>query len=148
MKKLILTLSLLSGVLLTAQEMRPRMHHQRHADLSAEQLATLHTKRLALALDLTKAQQQEVQKLKLEQEELRQAKRAEMKEKREAEEGKKPSPEERYQMELERLDKMIAYKAKMKSVLNQTQYEKWERLQLHKKKRARSKKQGHRRMGR
>lgn len=148
MKKLILTLTLLSGVLLTAQEMRPRMHHQRHADLSAEQLATLHTKRLALALDLTKAQQQEVQKLKLEQEELRQAKRAEMKEKREAEEGKKPSPEERYQMELERLDKMIAYKAKMKSVLNQTQYEKWERLQLHKKKRARSKKQGHRRMGR
>ena len=102
---------------------------------------------MTLALDLTKAQQQVVQKLKLDQEELRQAKRAEMKKEREANEEKKHSSEGRYQMELERLDKMIAYKAKMKSVLNQSQYEKWERMQLHKKKHGRSKKQGHRRMG-
>ncbi|MBT8321787.1 MAG: hypothetical protein KJO90_09015, partial [Eudoraea sp.] len=62
MKKLILTLTLLTGMLLTAQEMRPRMHHQNRGDLTAEQLATLQTKKLTLALDLTNTQQQEVQK--------------------------------------------------------------------------------------
>ena len=148
MKKLILTLMLLVGVLVTAQEKRPRMQHHKHADLTAEQLATLQTKRLALALDLTEAQQKKVQKLKLEQEELRQNRRAEMKEKQEADAEKGLSKEERYQAELVRLDHMIDFKAEMKSILNPAQYEKWERMQLHKKKRSRSKKHGHRRMGR
>ena len=147
MKKLILTLTLLTGVLLTAQEMRPRMHHQKHDDLTIEQRATLQTKHLALALDLTENQQKQVQKLKLEQEELRQSKRAEMKEKRAAKDEKKISTEERYQHELERLDHMIAFKAEMKSILNQSQYEKWERLQHHKRKQNRTRKH-HRRMGR
>lgn len=147
MKKLILTLTLLSGVLLTAQEMRPRMHHQKHGDLTVEQRATLQTKHLALALDLTDNQQKQVQKLKLEQEEHRQSKRAEMKAKRSADDEKGISVEERYEHELERLDQMIAFKAEMKSILNQSQYEKWERMQLHKRKHSRGKKH-HRRMGR
>ncbi len=147
MKKLILTLTLLSGVLLTAQERRPRMHHQQHNDLTAEQRATLQTKHLTLALDLTDSQQKKVQKLKLEQEELRQSKRAVMKAKREANDEKRISAEERYEHEVERLDHMIAFKAEMKSILNQSQYEKWERIQLHKKKKSRSRKHN-RRMGR
>ena len=147
MKKLILTLTLLTGVLLTAQEMRPRKHHHKQDDLTVEQRATLQTKRLALALDLTENQQKQVQKLKLEQEELRQSKRAEMKAKREANDEKGISKEERYKHELERLDHMISFKAEMKSILNQSQYEKWERMQHHKRKQTRSRKH-HRRMGR
>ena len=147
MKKLILTLTLLTGVLLTAQERRPQMHHHKHNDLTAEQRATLQTKHLTLVLDLTDSQQKQVQKLKLEQEELRQSKRAEMKERREANDEKRISTEERYEHEVERLDQMIAFKAEMKSILNQSQYEKWERMQHHKKKQSRSRKH-HRRMGR
>jgi hypothetical protein len=144
MKKLILTLTLLAGMLLTAQERGPRMRHHKHADLTAEQLATLQTKRLTLALDLTAAQQKKVQKLKLEQEEVRQSRRAEMKEKREADTEKGISAEERYQLELARLDNRIAFKAEMKSILDPAQYEKWERMQHHQKMRSRSKKHAHR----
>ncbi|MCX2717989.1 hypothetical protein [Lentiprolixibacter aurantiacus] len=148
MKKLILTLALLTGVLLSAQEMRPRMHKQKHSDLTAEQMAVLKTKRMALALDLTDSQQRQVQKLNLEQQELRKSRRAEMKARREGNDEKPVSTEERYEHELDRLNSMIAFKAQMKSILNQSQYEKWERMQMHRKKNSRSKRHGHRRMGR
>ena len=71
-----------------------------------------------------------------------------MQKKREANEEKRISSEERYEHELARLEEMIAFKAEMRSILNPSQYEKWERMQIHKKKQSRSKRHGHRRMGR
>ena len=148
MKKLILILTMFSGIWVSAQERRPHRQHMHRGELTTEQVATLQTKKLALALDLTESQQKTIQKIKFEQAELRESKRKEMKEKRESGSEKQFSSEERYERELERLEAQIAFKAKMKEVLNPAQYEKWERMQMHKKKQGHAKRHRHHRMGR
>ncbi|MBT8205309.1 MAG: hypothetical protein KJP14_04300 [Eudoraea sp.] len=148
MKRLILAVVMLTGFLLTAQE-GDRFRHKKGAkDMTPEQLATLKTKKLTLALDLTEVQQKEIQKLTLEQAKLRESKRSEMQEKRKADPEARPSKEERYEHQLARLDEMIAHKAKMKDVLTEVQFEKWERLHKHKKNRPKSKRKGHNHRGR
>ncbi len=148
MKRLILAVVLLSGFLLTAQEGDRYRHKMGAGDMTPEQLATLKTKKLTLALDLTEAQQQAVQKITLEQVQLQRAKRSEMLEKRKADAESRPSKEERYQHQLDRLDEMIAHKANMKEVLTEAQFEKWERLNMHRNKHGKSKRRGHHHRGR
>ncbi|MFT5847460.1 hypothetical protein [Psychroserpens sp.] len=95
--------------------------------LSAEEMATIMTKKLTLALDLTKEQQVEVQELMLIQATDRKQKideRAKMKTSKEAK-TKSPSAEDINK----RLDKKIEAKQKMKSILTDEQYKKWERMQ-------------------
>ena len=148
MKRLILAVVMLSGFLLTAQEHDRFRHKMGAKDMTPEQLATLKTKKLTLALDLTQAQQEVIQKLTLEQVQLQRSKRAEMQEKRKADPDARPSKEERYQHQLARLDEMIAHKASMKEVLTEAQFEKWERLNMHHKKQQNSKRRGHHHRGR
>ena len=136
MKKVLLATLLLSGVMGIAQE---RMHRQAMEDLSAEQIATLHTKKMTLALDLNEEQQAQVQTIHLENARLKKVRMEERKAKRENEEADKPTPEERYAMQTERLDHMIAQKAKMKDILSEEQYARWEKLQLQKGKHHRGK---------
>lgn len=102
---------------------------ERHGmkDLSPEQMATLQTKKLTLALDLTKSQQEAVQQLHLENAKTRKEKLEKIKAARESEERQKPSSEERFAMQNERLDHMITQKEKMKKILSPEQYEKWEK---------------------
>jgi Spy/CpxP family protein refolding chaperone len=104
-------------------------HGERHGmkDLSPEQMATLQTKKLTLALDLTKSQQEAVQQLNLENAKLRKEKMEKIKADRDGEERQKPSSEERFAMQNERLDHMISQKEKMKKILSPEQYEKWEK---------------------
>ena len=146
MKRLILAVVMLTGFLLTAQEGDRNRHKMRAKDMTPEQLATLKTKKLTLALDLTEVQQKEIQKLTLEQAKLRESKRSEMQEKREGDPESRPSKEERYQHQLERLDEMIAHKAKMKDVLTEAQFEKWERFNMrqHKNRKPRGRRHHHR----
>ena len=148
MKRLILAVVMLSGFLLTAQDGDRFRHKMGAGDMTPEQLATLKTKKLTLALDLTEAQQQAIQKITLEQVQLQKAKRSEMQEKRKANPDMRPSQEERYQYQLDRLDEMIAHKANMKEALTQVQYEKWERLNMHRNKHMKSKRRGHHHRGR
>ena len=90
-------------------------------NLTPEQHAELVSKKMTLALDLTEGQQREVQKLALEK-----AKdRKELQEKRKAK--KEFSETERFESKVARLDRKIAYKKEMKSILNEDQYKKWER---------------------
>ena len=121
MKNLLLTALLASGVLLQAQSGDRARNH----DLSAEQLATLKTKKLTLALDLSEAQQTEIQTLIEDKARLRI-------ENKEDHEKKPLSPEEKYNRQIARLDKAIEHKAQMKDILSEAQYAKWERLQLKK----------------
>lgn len=148
MKRLILAVVMLTGFLLTAQEGDRFRHKMGAKDLTPEQLATLKTKKLTLALDLTEAQQQAIQKLTLEQVQLHRSKRTEMQERRKDDPEARPSKEERYKHQLDRLDEMIAHKANMKEVLTETQFEKWERLSMHQKKQRSSKRRGHQHRGR
>lgn len=147
MKKLIFAVMMLTGVLVTAQHEGHRKHRGQMKDMTPEQIATLKTKQLTLALDLNESQQKEIQKLNLEQAELRKSQRSGREEKKAGETGSQPSKEERYEQHLARLDQMIAHKAKMKSVLSAEQYDKWEKMNVHRKKQHRSKRSGHHRRG-
>lgn len=93
--------------------------------LTPEQAATLKTKQMALRLDLSDAQQKEIYKINLANAKERQAKMEAAKKMKEK--GEKPSKENRYERMNERLDKQLAQKKKLKSILTQEQFEKLEK---------------------
>lgn len=130
MKKVILLGLLMIGFMGLAQNVRGENKHRDNLqDLSPEQMATLQTKRMTLALDLNEAQQKQLQKVNLDQAISREEKMKEMKTKKEGGEMTKPTSDERYTMHTEKLDKQIAHKAQMKQLLSKEQYEKWEKMQ-------------------
>jgi len=128
MKKIVLAVMVLTIFSVQAQQRKqhegPRDHR---ADLNPEQMATLQTKKMTLALDLTAAQQKDMQQLHLENARFHEEKKASRKSASEDEVRKKPSAEERYNMANARLDHMIAQKAKVKQILSEDQYQKWEK---------------------
>lgn len=127
-------MALLIGVMAFGQR-QGKMHSQHFNDLkefSVEQLATLKTKKMTLALDLNDRQQEQIMDFHLEHIAFRKSKMEEMQQKREAGELKKPTTEERYAMENARLDRMIAQQESLKKILNADQYEQWKKVQLHK----------------
>jgi hypothetical protein len=113
-------------------EQRGKRQHQKEflQSLTPEQHATLQTKKLTLALDLSERQQEKILALQTKTATERKAKMEARKAKREK--GEKPTDEERYQMMNERLDAQIAYKKNMKEILNDDQYERWEKMQANK----------------
>ena len=132
MKKIILIALVLINIQAIAQERRgehrkgdrkERAHMMK--DLTPEQIATLQTKKMTLSLDLTDAQQKEIYKMNLANSKERKAKIEELKKLRESNE--KLSKENRYNMMNERLDKQISMKKKMKSILSEEQYQRFER---------------------
>lgn len=134
MKKIILIAIAFIGLQAMAQGQKKqdnnkRGNHQKMMNLSAEQMATLQTKKMTLALDLNTSQQNDIKQINLENATKRKAMMAERKAKKESGEGKKPSDDERYAMANAKLDHMIATKAKMKKILNKEQFEKWEKAQ-------------------
>ncbi|MFT6796286.1 MAG: protein CpxP [Maribacter sp.] len=125
MKKLALIVVLLTGVYLTAQRHEGKRNGMK--DLNPEQMATLQTKKMTLALDLSQNQQKEVASILLAHAELRKTKQEQRKAKRD--EDTKPTKEERFAMQNERLDYMIAHKAEMKKLLTEVQFSKWGKMQ-------------------
>lgn len=101
-------------------------------ELSVEQLATLKTKKMTLALDLNEKQQEQIMDFHLEHIAFRKNKMEELQQKRAAGALKKPTAEERYAMENARLDRMIAQQETLKKILNTEQYEQWKKAQLYK----------------
>jgi hypothetical protein len=129
MKKLIVFAVLMAGVTAMAQTPeRSKGDRNPMKDMTPEQMATLQTKHMALALDLTDAQQKEMQSLNLENALKRSEKIKEMRARKENGEIKKPTSEERYAMKIAMLDHQIAQKEKLRNILNKEQYEKWERM--------------------
>jgi hypothetical protein len=127
MKNVVLVLLLLVGATSIAQQ-DGKSQREGMQDLSPEQMATLQTKKMTLALDLNAAQQSQIQALNMENAKMHQSKMAEYKAKKEGGEKKEVTSEERFAMQNERLDHQIAQKEKMKSILSQEQYEKWEKM--------------------
>ena len=125
MKNLIITALLLSGVLTQAQ----RGEHHKMQELSAEQIATLQTKKLTLALDLNAAQQQDIQKLNEENARLKKEKMEARKVARDENVRKEINSDEKFNQHVERLDRAIEHKAKMKKILSKEQFDKWEEIQ-------------------
>lgn len=134
MKKVIATTVLLIGLVGYAQ----RGHqfdnvHRNMKDMSSEQIAILKTKKMTLALDLSSDQQKLIQKINFENAEEHKALIMERNEKRKDTEQSQPSTQERFDFQNARLDKMIAQKAKMRQILSEDQFQKWERMLQHKK---------------
>lgn len=129
MKKIFIlaALVLTSGL---AMAQRPEgKDHKRMQDMSPEQVATLQTKKMALALDLNESQQAKVKSLLRSNVEARKAKMEALKAKKEK--GEKPTADEKFAMQNKRLDAQIAHKAEMKEILTDAQYIKWEEMQQH-----------------
>lgn len=125
--KTILTSILLIGCMTVFSQ---HGHHQRGMkEMSPEQVATLETKKLTLALDLTEQQQKEIYQIEFDNAEFRKARMEERKVAKADGKGEKPSSDDRYAVMSNRLDRQIAHKEKMKTILNKSQFEKWEKLQ-------------------
>ncbi|MDX1760168.1 MAG: hypothetical protein R3306_11080, partial [Arenibacter algicola] len=80
MKKIVVLIVLMAGITAMAQKPeRERGHRGDMKDMSPEQIATLQTKQMTLALDLSDAQQKEIQSINLENAVKRSEKMDEMK---------------------------------------------------------------------
>lgn len=129
MRKLVVAIILLSGIVLTAQRHEGKRKGMR--DFNPEQIAELQTKKMTLALDLNTTQQKEIKLIMLDNAEYKKQKMAERKAKKESD--TRPTEDEKFAIQNERLDHMIAQKTKMKNILTLEQFEKWEKMQ-HKRK--------------
>ncbi|OEK09021.1 hypothetical protein A8C32_14100 [Flavivirga aquatica] len=144
MKKLIIVAIAFIGIQVTAQGIknhRPN-NHQKMMNLSAEEAAKLKTKKMTLFLDLNESQQAEIHKINLENANARKARMKAIKEKKESNNTQKLTKEQRLKMTNAKLDRKIAMKAKMKTILNAEQYTKWEKAQIKKISKGKKKKQG------
>ena len=124
MKKLASILVLVFAFTLTTQGQQKRK--DKRPQLSAEQQSDLMIKKMTLALDLSEKQQQEVTPLiraKAAERKAAMEKRKEMRKNK-----TKPNADELYAMKSKQLDNQIAFKAKMKDVLNKEQFEKFEKM--------------------
>ena len=147
MKKLAIIALALFALQATAQESkRGNQNKERGAkmmNLSAEETATLQTKKMTLHLDLNTSQQAKIQKLNLENATKRKAMMEARKAKKESGNTEKPSKDERLAMINARLDHQIVVKAKMKDILNTEHYAKWEKELARKMYKSKKRKKGH-----
>lgn len=126
MKKLSLLLMMLIAISAFSQQ-EGQYNRGDRSDMSAEEMATLQTERLTLHLNLNEAQQQEVKKLHLESATERKAMMAERK-KMNAEDKVKLR-ETRNERMNERMEMQKAHSEKMKQILDEEQFKKWEDFQ-------------------
>lgn len=133
MKKLIVIALALVSLQAIAQEKKQKHNKGERAEkmmnLPVEDIAANKTKKMTLFLDLNDSQQDKIYKINLENAKKRKEIMAERKARKESGDAKKPTPEERLKMENARLDHKIAMKNKMKNILNQEQFDKWEKSQ-------------------
>ena len=137
MKKIVVILIALVTLQVTAQDRKREFHRQNQGDrleavkdLTPEEMATLRTKKMTLRLDLTEAQQKQVQAINLEEAKFKKAQMEERRKRMESGNMERPSKEERLKMMNDRLDRQIAMKQKMKNILDADQYKKWESTQV------------------
>lgn len=124
MKKLAHVLLIVFAFTLSIQAQEHRK--EKKPQLTVEQQTDLSLKRMTLALDLTEKQQTQIKPLLKAQAEKKMAMMKQHKEMRKN--NTKPSADEIYKMQADRLDNQIAMKKKMKTILNETQFEKFEKM--------------------
>lgn len=100
-----------------------RMHQKMNktANLSAENRATLMSKKMTLELDLSQEQQAKVYQLFLEKTQKR-------KDSKRHKQETKLTKEMRFKTLNNRLDQKIAFKTEMKSILTKEQYTRWSKM--------------------
>jgi len=124
-KLLVIALALFTFTGFAQQMNKERMNDRltKRGKMDPEKRASIQTKRMALALDLSANQQSEVENaLKNHFQEEQEKVSAQKKPKKELTE------DERHQMLTEKLDAQIALKEKMKNILNEEQYAKYSKM--------------------
>lgn len=102
-----------------SKEKHPRMTHMEKPNFTPEQTATLRVKELTLMLDLSENQKTKIKALEL-------ATAIDRKARFENKELKKDmTDEDRFNHRSEMLDKKIAFRDSMKSILTEEQFQKW-----------------------
>ena len=129
MKKLVSILVLVVAFTFSAQAQKKKYKKGDFEKLTSEQKATLSVKKMALALDLSDAQQRQVKPIIKQQIEERKAAYEKMKAAKKA--GKKPTADQRFKMQNARLDKQLAFQNRMKRILNGEQFEKFKKMKRH-----------------
>lgn len=122
---------------------------QKHHEFTADQKAEMQTKKMTLHLDLTANQQEQILEINKKNAVERKQKMEERKALKQSE--KELSSDEIFTNKSARLDKMIAHKAEMKSILNTEQFEKWEKSKknrMHKMKKRTGKRKMHQKRNR
>ncbi len=141
MKKIVMAILVMAAISVSAQDHNMKGKRGDMKDLSPEQVATLQTKKMTLALDLNESQQAKVKTILTKDATARKAKMADRKASKE--DGKKVlTSEEKYAKQNERLDHQIARKKEMKSILTADQFDKWEKMSHRKKMRGHGKDKG------
>lgn len=131
MKKL-LVLSLLFIVSFNSFSQNRKQLGNKLKSFSAEQIATLQTKKMTLSLDLNLKQQNEIFNVFLEEVKFKKTKRGEINErKNNSKEGL--SSEEIFDMMNEKLDHQIAFNNKVKTILNKDQFLVWQEFKIREK---------------
>ncbi|WP_298237930.1 DUF4890 domain-containing protein [uncultured Algibacter sp.] len=145
MKKLVLIIVALLAIQVGAQEPKRDGHKKGQAmkNLSAEEIANLKTKKMTLHLELNESQQKEIYDINLANATTRKAHMESRKAKKESGDAQKPSKEDRLKMANALLDHKIAMKAKMKEILNEEQFAKWEKAQARANAKQKGKKKPH-----
>lgn len=130
MKKLITILVLALGISINTQaQKKDRGDHK--DNLTPKQKTELAVKKMTLKLDLTDSQVSQIKPLL----EKRTEERVKMHEKRKAskEANKELTADQRYDIKNKKLDEKIAFKKRMKQILNEEQYKKFEKMASHRK---------------
>ncbi len=141
MKKLFIIILVTSTINFTLAQQHKKDF--RAMDYTPEEIASLKTKKMTLFLDLNQAQQDAIYAINLENANRRKAHIAKRKAMKENDEKPKMTKEERLQKVNNRLDRKIALKEKMKSILTAEQYQKWENAMTKRKRHAKMKKKKH-----
>lgn len=130
MKKLagITVFILLISFSINAQQKQQR----KGSNFTPEQTASLKVKQMTLNLELNASQQKEVYDLMKINAEERQSNRALRAGNRQN--GAQLTSDQKFELQKTRLDKMIAHKAAMKTILSKDQFEKWEETMTSRKK--------------
>ncbi|HSP12204.1 MAG TPA: Spy/CpxP family protein refolding chaperone [Salegentibacter sp.] len=123
MKKISLILMLMISVSAFAQERKQKKAHQDRVERSSEERASLRMERMTSQLDLTKDQQEEMQKFYKEQAKEREAYRAERKEARNMNETARTKRSEVRNL---RAEKREEHREKMKEILTEEQFSTWQ----------------------
>ena len=126
MKRILSILVLVAAISFQTNAQERQRGPRKGQNMNAEQMATLGSKKMSLGLDLTSSQEKQIYTLLEERAKDRIAMRNQRQEMRKNSET--PSQEERYNMKVAQLDKQISFKAEMKKILNNDQYEKWSEL--------------------
>lgn len=124
MKRFTSILVLVFAFTLTTQAQKKRK--DKRPELSTEQRTTLAIKKMTLALDLSEKQQNAIKPLINAQ---GAGKKAAMEKRKEMRKNKtKPTADEMFAMKNKQLDNQIAFKTKMKDILNKDQFEKFKKM--------------------